>query len=231
MRNRIAILFALALPAGGCDTGATPVRAAALPSTALSTPSIRHQVDAARHRVWFLTPDGVSLFEASRAEKVAFVLPGWIVTGEEYACLPDLSIGPQGEAIVSSNVVSTLWRIDPETLAVSVHEPVLDADTDKDVGFSGLVYAPEHRAYFAVSHGHGTLWRIDPQLVRAQKVSLSQPISGACGLGVRKRGSPPPVGKLAGLCVRTSPDSWSVDFAPDGRSAYVGAAPCAEGAM
>ena len=53
------------------------------------------------------------------------------------------------------------WRIDPETLTVSKHEPVLNADTDKDVGFTGLVYSAEEDAFFAVSD-FGALWRIDP---------------------------------------------------------------------
>ena len=48
---------------------------------------------------------------------------------------------------------------------------IVDADTDKDVGFSGLTYSERNGAYFAVSGLHGTLWRIDP-LLRQQCPSL-----------------------------------------------------------
>ena len=78
--------------------------------------------------------------------------------------------GPKGEAVVTSNVVSTLWRIDPQTLAVTEHPLALDADAGRDVGFSSLIYSPRHAAYFAVSGAHGSVWRIDTRLQRAQKV-------------------------------------------------------------
>jgi len=94
-----------------------------------------------------------------------------------YACLPDLALGPRGEVVITSNIVPTLWRIDPETLAVSMHPLVLEADTGKDVGFSGLVYSSEHGAFFAVSDPHGSLWRIDAPFTSARKIPLSAPIA------------------------------------------------------
>jgi hypothetical protein len=84
-----------------------------------------------------------------------------------------LALGPKGEAVITSNVISTLWRVDPETRAVSAHPLELDADKDKDVGFSGLIYSPEHAAYFAVSDSHGTLWKIDASLTSAEKISFA----------------------------------------------------------
>ncbi len=71
-----------------------------------------------------------------------------------YACAPDIAIGPRGEVVVTSNVLPVLWKIDPDTLAVSVHRLQLDADHDKDVGFSGLAYSEHNGAYFAVSELH-----------------------------------------------------------------------------
>ena len=115
-------------------------------------------------RAWQLTRDGVM------AGQTSVSIPGWIRAEEPYACPPELAIGPKGEAVVTSNVVSTLWRIDPETLAVTEHPLTLDADAGRDVGFSSLVYSPRHAAYFAVSAAHGSLWRIDTQLKRAQKI-------------------------------------------------------------
>ena len=97
-----------------------------------------------------------------------------------YGCPPDLALGPKGEAVVTSNIVPILWRIDPDTLAVSVHELVLDADNDKDVGFSGLRYSTEHGVFFAASDVHGSLWRIDPLLRKGQKVPFLAPIREGC---------------------------------------------------
>lgn len=209
MAVSIAVLM---VPLGGCDIDAAPQQTQASPA-----PKARYQVDAARNRVWLLSDEGVFLFEPSRPERIALSLPDWVWVGADYGCPPDLALGPRGEAVITSNVVPTLWRIDPDTLVVSVHRLALDADDDKDIGFSGLVYSREHAAFFAASHSHGSLWRIDPRLERAQKIPLSGGIPGACGLAVYARG----------LCARTAQGGWRVELAPHGRSAYVGAAPCA----
>jgi hypothetical protein len=212
---------------GGCEIGAAPRETAAdIPRA--RQPGTRVQVDAARNRVWFLTREGVFLFDVSKPERVAVSLPGWAWAGAPYGCLPDLALGPRGEAVVTSDVLPTLWRIDPETLAVGVHPLELDADTDKDVGFSGLAYSPRHGAFLAASYAHGSLWRIDPLLAKAQKIALSAPLREACGLVLRPRGSQPALGRVADLCVRTPQGGWSVLFAADGRSAHVSAAPCDE---
>ena len=148
MRSRYtALLFtASILSVTGCDQPA---------------PSVQ---DPPRAHAWQLTRDGVM------AGNTSVAIPGWILAAEPYACPPELAVGPKGEAVVTSNVVSTLWRVDPETLAVTEHPLTLDADAGRDVGFSSLVYSPRHAAYFAVSATHGSLWRIDTQLQRAQKL-------------------------------------------------------------
>ncbi len=135
---------------------------------------------AAAEQTWVLNTDGVYLQQARKA-RVEIKLPEWQWAHEPYACLPAIAMGPRGEALVTSNVLPVLWKIDPQTLAVTVHHLQLDADTDKDVGFSGLVYSARDAAYFAVSELHGTLWRIDPLLRRAQKIALSEPVGGARG--------------------------------------------------
>lgn len=223
---RALFLAASMVLIAGCDIGAAP-RQASNEAPELQLPGARYQVDPARNRIWVLTPEGVFLFDVSRPERAAVPLPGWVWAGAPYACLPDLALGPRGEALVTSNVLPTLWRIDPDSLAVSVHELALDADTDKDVGFTGLVFSPQHGAFFAASQAHGSLWRIDPLLRTAQKIALSASIPQACGLTLRPRSSRQTLNRMADLCVGTPQGGWSVLFAPDGRSAYVSAAPCA----
>ena len=102
---------------------------------------------------------------------------------------------------------------------MTVHPLVLDADTDKDVGFSALAYSAQHGAFIAASYAHGSLWRIDSLLERAQKISLSAPIREACGVAVRPRGSQSALSRLADVCVHTPHGGWSVILAPDWRSA------------
>ena len=226
---RAVFLAALIVSIGGCDSGAAPPqvpRASDAPES--QPPNLRYRVDPARSRVWFLTRDGVFLYDVTRPEKIVVSLPAWQWVDAPYSCLPDLALGPRGEAVVTSNIVPTLWRIDPETLAVSVHELVLDTDQNKDVGFSGLAYSAEHGVFFAVSDIHGSLWRIDPLLRRGQKIPLSEPIRKACGIAVQPHIVQQKTNRLAGLCVRAPQGGWTIDLAPDQRSAYVRAASCME---
>ena len=227
-KARALFLAALIVSIGGCDPGAAPpqVPKAAGNAPESQAPNLRYQVDPARNRVWFLTRDGVFLYDVTTPEKIVVPLPAWQWVGTPYGCLPDLALGPKGEAVITSDILPTLWRIDPETLAVSVHSLVLDADTDKDVGFSGLVYSPEQGAYFAVSYFHDSLWRIDPLFRRAQKIPLSAPIPKACGLAVRPRIAQQKTNRLAGFCVYTPQGPQAIDLALDQRSAYLTTASC-----
>lgn len=227
--TRTFFLAALMAAIGGCESGAVlpPVPMAASAAPGNQPPSARVQLDPARDRVWSLTRDGVFLQDRAAPRKIVQVqLPGWQWAGTPYGCLPDLALGPRGEAVVTSDVLPTLWRIDPKTLAVSVHPLALDADMDKDVGFSGLAYSSEYGAYFAVSYAHGSLWRIDPLFRRAQKIPLSGPVPQACGLAVRQRSAQRKTQRLVGLCVYTPQGSLAVDLAPDQRSAYLRSASC-----
>lgn len=131
------------------------------------------QSDTARPasgRTWSLTRDGVSLQDADKSRRIAVTLPGWHWAGAPYGSSPDLVVGPQGEAIVTSDVAPVLWRIDPVTLSVSVHPLALEADTGMDVGFARLVYSREHEAYIGVSGQLGSVWVIDRALARARKL-------------------------------------------------------------
>ncbi|HEV3009883.1 MAG TPA: hypothetical protein VGX52_12685 [Burkholderiales bacterium] len=227
--NAVPLVAASLLFIAGCDGGPTARETATTASVPPQVESAngRYRVDRDRNRVWFLTHEGVSLYDPSQPQRIELSLPGWTWAGAPHGCLPDLALGPRGEAVITSDVLPTLWRIDPETLAVSVHPLTLDSDNDKDVGFSALVYSAERGAFFAASYHHGSLWRVDPLLTRAQRVPLSAPVAHACEVTVRAR-NPQRGSWLAGLCVRTPDGGWSVDFAPDQRFAYVRPASCTD---
>jgi hypothetical protein len=159
--------------------------------------------------------EGGSLFvEQPGKPRRAVELPGWHWAAEPFACVPAIAAGPRGEIVVTSNVLPVVWKIDPKTLAVSVHRLQLDADNDKDVGFSGLAYSERDGAWFAVSELHGSLWRIDPMLRRAQKIALSKPVRGACSVAMQRH-------DRASRFSRLNVDGMTVSLAPDQRSAYV----------
>ena len=172
---------------------------------------------------WLIEAGSLYLEQPGKPRR-AITLPGWHWAGESYACAPAVATGPRGEVVVTSNVLPVLWKIDPNTLAVSVHRLQLDADTDKDIGFSGLVYSERNGAWFAVSELTRTLWRIDPLLRRAQKVGLSEPLHGACAVSVQRQERP---SVLSRLCASGA----SVSLAPDQRSAYVQSADCSSNAF
>jgi hypothetical protein len=177
IKLRLAGLAILAAAVSGCYSEAAPQSVQGHETVA----KIRHQADEARGRIWVLTPSGVVVFDLNAPRPLRRVpLPEWVWAGEPYGCLPDLALGPKGEAVISSDVLPTLWRVDPETLEVSEHALALDADTDKDIGFAKLEYSAEQNAYFGVSSFYGSVWRIDPQLGRAQKVAQASPPARVC---------------------------------------------------
>jgi hypothetical protein len=185
--------------------------AVSLSSGIAAADPLRYRAQPERARVWVIEAAGLFVEEGRVRRAVA--LPEWHWAGEPYACAPDIAIGPRGEAIVTSNVAPVLWKIDADTLAVSVHRLELDADHDKDVGFSGLVYSERHGAYFAVSELQGSLWRIDPLLRRAQKIALSEPVRGACSVSMQQQ--------RPSRFTRLRVDGRNVHLAPDQRFAYV----------
>lgn len=152
----LAMLWAGALT--GCDSPAEPV----------PSPMFGYRAGWDHDRSWWLTREGV-VVRGIEKERTVVTLPDWLWVGEPL-CPPDLALGPTGEAVVTSNVTSRLWRIDPETLAVSVHDLRLDTDTDRDVGFAAIVYSPRQAAFYAYSEVQRAVWRIDGDLGRATKV-------------------------------------------------------------
>lgn len=191
-------------------------------NTAMADP-VRSRSQPDRGRTWVIDANRLFLEEARKPRR-AVALPGWQWASDAYACAPDIAISPRGEAVVTSNVLPVVWKIDPDTFAVSVHRLQLDADADKDVGFSGLVYSERNGAYFAVSELHGSVWRIDPLLRRAQKVALAEPVRGACAVSIER---PERASLFSRLCLRGPNESRLLHLAADQRSAYVHSTGCA----
>ena len=174
--QRIAVVFAAAMLAA-CD--GDPLGARASPQEDKEQ-VLRIREDPERNRLWLLDHDAVSLYD-NRSGKLLqrIVLPGWTYVGKEFGCPPDLALDPSGAAFVTSNVLPVLWRIDPVQLEVTVLDIALDADQDKDVGFTGLAFAADG-IFIAANAIHGTLWQIDLRASSAQKLASYTPARGAC---------------------------------------------------
>jgi len=192
-----------------------------------TAPVIRHQFDAARNRAWILAWDGVHAYDYGTQKQISRIpLPGWTWVGEPYGCAPALAIGPQGEALVSSDIAPVIWRIDPASLAVTIQEVVIDADADKDAGFSGLVYAPAQGVFIATSAFHGAVWQIDPNLRKAKKIALLGRLPRGCGWHVSLPESGGGTNRPLSLCLSSNRDRRQLNLAADLRMAHVVAQSC-----
>jgi len=172
MRNgRIVKTLVLAVSVAwlaGCDSNAMPRESA----SELSRAEAPRLVDAGRGRVWTLTRDGLFLQQIASTERRAIALPDWtIVDPQHYGSEPALALGPGGDVLVTSNILPVIWRVDPRSLAVSVHTIVVDAHQDRDFGFTSLAYSPRDAAFVATSDAPQARWRIDAGLTRAEKIA------------------------------------------------------------
>ncbi|MBI3370998.1 MAG: hypothetical protein HY017_04460 [Betaproteobacteria bacterium] len=145
-------------------------------------PAPRFQVDDRRNRVWVLNHDAVYVYDIPERILVKRIeLPDWTVAGQGYSCAPGLALAPSGAAFVTSNVLPTIWEIDPQSLVVRQHRLALDADNDKDVGFTSLAYTRDGRQLLGVSSSLGSLWRIDLAAGKAYKVREGSTSPVPCG--------------------------------------------------
>src|SRR6185503_13962809 len=145
---------------------------------------------------------------------------------DHFACAPDLAIGPRGEAVISSNVVPTLWSVDPVSFLASKHVLAVEDETGRDIGFTALAYSAQQGAFLAVSGSHGFMWRVDAQLQRAQRIPLSALLPGGCGLDIAPRPRDLRGGRLASLSVPAGEGDWAIRLAPDQRSGYATPGQC-----
>lgn len=190
-------------------------------------PALRIQVDTRRNRVWVLNFDAVYLYDIPKRRLIKRIdLPSWIVASDVAICAPDLALAPSGSALVTSNVMPAIWEIDPRKLTIRKHNISLNADNDKDVGFTGIAFDRSGRGLYGVSSAHGSAWRIDLATGKAHKIRLSEPIPGACGVTVQDREIAKTKGTAPVLCVSGTRIDWRVELNPDTRSGRTIPVPC-----
>jgi len=151
--------------------GTLPMARAEAPRTEETLPALRVQVDASRNLAWVLKRDAVYLYDVPKKTLIKRIeLPDWSFAGEPFSRAPDLALAPTGAALVTSNVVPTIWEINPGDLTVRQHRLSLDADNDKDVGFTGLAFGPDGRDLIGTSSTLGSAWRLNLDARTAHKL-------------------------------------------------------------
>lgn len=182
----VKVLVALAMIASlpGCESGGAMAGLRGAEATPIASESIiRQRNDPARGRLWVLTREGVDVYDSLHKRKLAHIeIPGWVWVPEPYACAPNLALGPKGEVVITSNVMPTLWRVDPDSLTVTRHEIVIEPESNKDFGFTSLTYSRSRGTYYGVAAFDGSVWRIDAQLESARDPVFGVSAARACGL-------------------------------------------------
>lgn len=148
---------------------------------------LKSLADGERKRVYLLVRDGVEVLDAASRRKVAFVSLGdWVWVGEKYSCPPEMVLAPEGDILVTSNVVPVVWRIDRRTLATTVHKLVLEKDQGRDIGFISLRWSRNTRNFVALSNS-GAIWYIDASLSRGREMggAPAAPMARPCEGGLR----------------------------------------------
>jgi hypothetical protein len=145
------------------------------------------RTDTARSRLWVLDATGLSLHDSINGRRLRHVeLPGLFLAGRDDLCPPDVAFDAAGTAFVSSDVLPVIWRVDPERFEVTRIELAVDADQDKDVGFTGLSFASDG-IVIAAGSTFPSLWRIDLNRASASKVASYPPSAAACEPGALLR--------------------------------------------
>jgi hypothetical protein len=138
------------------------------------------RADAQRNRLWVLDSEALTLYDNLNGRRLRrLALPEPFLVGDEHACPPDIALDAAGTVFVSSNVLPVLWRIDPQRFEITRIELALNADTDKDFGFTGLSFAGDD-ILIAAASTFASLWRIDIRTARATKIASYPASTRAC---------------------------------------------------
>ncbi len=178
------VLLSVTLSAmAGCDSGRmTGMHQETGAPTQAESALMNSRIDESRGRLWVLTTEGVDLYESRQRRKLAhFDIPNWIWARQPYACPPDLALSPTGEVLITSNVVPTVWRLDPSIPVITRHELVLMDTPGQEFGFTSLEYSKAQEAFIGVSSVGGSVWRVDSLLREASRMPEAQALSKACG--------------------------------------------------
>ncbi len=141
------------------------------------------RADAARSRLWVLDARGLALHDSVNGRRLRHVeLPGLFLAGSDNLCPPDIAFDATGTVFVSSDVLPVIWRVDPERFEVTRIELALDADRDKDIGFTGLSFASDG-IVIAAGATVPSLWRIDLNRASASKIASYPASARACEPG------------------------------------------------
>jgi hypothetical protein len=147
--------------------------------------TIAVRMDRVRGRLWVLGLDSLRIYDtATRKPLRELELPSWYIT--DGACAPDLVLDGSGSAVVSSNVVPQLWRIDATTFEVTVVDVTLRGREQWDIGFAALRLTSAGTLR-ALSSNANSIWTIDVATGRADMLEAYAVPSSLCGSGQRSR--------------------------------------------
>jgi hypothetical protein len=166
----------------GCSEYQAPVAEPVAAREESTHQVLRVKEDLARGRRWDLGWGAVHVYDVASGRLIrSSPLPRASFSAARESCLPDMLLSRSGALIVSSNAEPALWRISPAHFEMERFDIAVDADQDKDFGFSGLAWGADEKIVHAASAVMGTLWRIDLESAAASKIALSSRIPGACG--------------------------------------------------
>ena len=94
--------------------------------------------------------------------------------GARPSCVNDIAFGPAGEAYVTDSLISLLFRVAGEPLAI---EPCVDLAEQgvpwaEGLNFNGIVLTPDRRHLVACQTNLGRLWQINLETGRVKEVIL-----------------------------------------------------------
>lgn len=159
----------LAIAVAGCDGSEELQASYAAPNAALWQP-LQVKTDPVSGRRYELTWGAVRVYDAATSRPIGRIaLPGAFGVAAHGVREPDLAIAPSGDLIVSSNIQPTIWRINASTLQVARQDIALQAEADRDFGFTRLHWSHDGQLY-ATSSISGSEWRIDLAQGTAEKL-------------------------------------------------------------
>lgn len=143
--------------------------------------AIRLRTDSARNRLWVLDEDSVYVYALPSAALVSRIeLPRFV--SSRAACLPDLALDAFGNGFVSDNERPALYRIDADSMALSMIPVRVSAEHTSHEGLSALAPTRWPGVMLAGSAASGRLWLIDLPTGSANPVEMAGDLKGICGL-------------------------------------------------